>query len=205
MTEHQNSPNPSLRYKQIGIDPLSIDEEKGIVSAWVSVFDVKDYAGDRTIYGKTFSSQIKDGPLPYVVWMHQWDKPIGKTLSWEEVPPGDQRLPENIKQFGGLLATMQFNLEKQAGKDAFSDIKGGFVKEYSYGYEVVNESKNMEKGTNDLLEVKVMELSPVLLGCNPLTSTDSVKSAPLDNEEPQPVYTRQDLDVDLIRSRFSRG
>ena len=205
MTEHLNSPTSGLLYKHVGIDPLSIDEEKGIVSAWVSVFDVKDYAGDRTIFGKTFSKQIKEGPLPYVVWMHQWDQPIGKTLSWEEVPPGDSRLPDHIKQFGGLLATMQFNLEKQAAKDAFSDIKGGFVKEYSYGYEVVNESKNMEKGTNDLLEVKVMELSPVLLGCNPLTSTDSVKSAPLDNTEPQPVYTRQDLDVDLLRNRYSRG
>lgn len=211
MTERQDS---KRLFKSLPGLPLMIEEaneEKGIVSAWVSVFNLKDYAGDRTLFGKTFTEQIASGQkMPKVVWSHDWSKPIGKTIHWVEVGPGDHRLPAEIKQYGGLLATMQFNMEKEFARDVFNDIKGGFIDEYSYGYEVPEGGlvKNKETGTNDLVKVQVLEISPVLLGCNPATSTEGAKQKdpdPIDNQTDLEIYTEYDMELELLRSRYQEN
>jgi hypothetical protein len=106
---------------------------------------------------------------------HNWEKPVGVVLKAEEIPAGDERLPEDIKSLGGLYIEAQINLDKQLGKDAWSDIKLGVLTEYSIGY-VVQESFVDKDGVKHLTKVDLIEASPVVRAANRLTSTVEIKS-----------------------------
>lgn len=150
-----------------------VDQPQGVVEAVVSVFGNVDSAGERILPGAFTQSLIQK--LPKGVWMHQWDQPIAKTIEARELLPGDPLLPEEIRLLGGLYIKAQFNLNTQRGKDAFSDVAFGIVDEFSIGYSVTKQSANKEMGCVDLLELKLYEWSPVLIGCNPATQLVSAK------------------------------
>lgn len=151
----------------------ALDDAQGIAEMIVSVFNCKDAANDRVLPG-FFAKSIKV-KYPKGVWMHEWTRPIAKTLEAEEWLPGDNRLPEEIRHLGGLYIKAQFNLEVQDGRDAFSHLKFGTVDEFSFGYDVTSERYNSKEGCNDLIEGIIYEWSPVLVGCNRRTALMSVK------------------------------
>lgn len=132
---------------------------EGEITALVSCFGNTDHANERVIPGAFKASLQKK--LPRMCWAHDWSKPIGKTL-------------EAYETAEGLVVKAKLNLETQAGKEAYSNLK--FMPlDFSIGYSVVKDSFD-EKGVRNLVELSCHEFSPVLVGMNPNTQLLSIKS-----------------------------
>lgn len=167
-----------MKYKSIKTD-YKVNEDLGEVEAYVSVFGNVDSYGDRVIYG-AFAESISQ-KMPKLVWQHDLQQPIGKTVHAEEIEAGDPRLPEHLRDFGALYVKGLFNLNTTGGRDAYEHIKFGSVDEYSFGYEEV-ETTPQPDGTKDLLKLNIIEWSPVTVGANPLTMTGNVKTMSLEQK-----------------------
>ena len=169
-----NQPTPQMKHRTVQAAHFKVlDETDGIAEMIVNVFNTVDYAEERTIPGCCAKSIARK--FPKGVWMHDWTQPVAKTLECEELLPGDERLPEKIRDLGGLYVKGQFNLATTRGKDAFEDLRFGTVDEFSIGYYEVR-VKRAKDGVLDLLEIDLVEWSPVLVGCNPETILIGVKS-----------------------------
>jgi len=156
---------------------FNIDEAQGIVECFVAGIGNKDSVGDIVISGAFAKSLIRRKPR--VVWGHNWNDPIGKVLEIYEVAPNDSRLPSKMKSagVGGLYAKVQFNLNSEKGREAFTNVAFfGEEQEWSIGYKTLDAIFDNSRQANVLREVELYELSPVLHGANQLTGTISVKS-----------------------------
>jgi HK97 family phage prohead protease len=149
-------------YKIVPISEFKVDAEKGIIEAYVSIFNNVDLGGDKILPG-AFADSLKK-KLPKGVWSHNWDQPIAKTLEARE----DEK---------GLYVKGQFNMETQRGKEAFSDIKFGIMDEFSIGFGIQEYSWEMEgeEEIRVIKKIKLYEWSPVLAGMNPETELIAVK------------------------------
>lgn len=156
---------------------FNIDEAQGIVECFVAGIGNKDSVGDIVVSGAFSKSLIRRKPR--VVWGHNWNDPIGKVLEIYEVAPNDSRLPAKMKSagIGGLYAKVQFNLNSEKGREAFTNVAFfGEEQEWSIGYKTLDAIFDNSRQANVLREVELYELSPVLHGANQLTGTISVKS-----------------------------
>ena len=153
---------------------------EGKISAYVSIYGNVDSANEICDYG-CFQESL-DRKFPVFCLYHNWEMPIGKVMVAEEIPAGDERLPEELKNYGGLYIEAQLNLDKQIAKEAWSDIKMGVLSEYSIGY-VVLKDRIDEDGYRHLTKVDLIECSPVVRAANPMTKTLEVKSAVIDTEK----------------------
>lgn len=166
-----------MKYKSLPVEYKADGE--GTVEAFVSVFGNVDSYGDRVMLG-AFADSISQ-KLPKMVWQHDITRPIGKTVLAEEIPAGDARLPERLKDYGALYVKGVFNLNTTDGKDAYEHIKFGSIDEYSFGYEEV-ETTPLADGTKELNKVNIIEWSPVTVGANPMTMTSNVKAMTLEEK-----------------------
>ena len=169
--------------------------EEGVVEAYVSVFGNVDSYGDRVKYGAFTESLATKAPK--LVWQHDLQRPIGKTLEAREIPAGDPSLPDDLKDYGALWVKGAFNLNTTDGRDAYEHIKFGSVDEYSFGYEEIESAPNQD-GTKDLTKLRFVEWSPVTLGANPLTATASVKAVNLDTKTDAVAAALDDV-MDYVR------
>lgn len=159
-----------------GYDIKVTDADQGIMEAIVSVFNNRDHGGDIVRPG-FFDQAVSDGKLPKGVWAHDPTIPVAKTLATTALKPGDSRLPAALKDLGGQWVRAQFNLETQRGREAFSDIKGGYIDEFSFAY-YATKTNYLDDGSRELLSTDEWpEWSPVLQGMNPKTALISAKSA----------------------------
>ena len=152
--------------------------EEGMVEAYVNTMGVMDH--DRDIIDPTaFNSSIKNNlPIP-VLQGHDQSAIIGKVLyaRAEELESPEHR----------LLARIQMNLDTQAGRDAFSNIAGNFVRQWSVGFNipstdsVVYEKDKSGQPIRRILNLDWKELSSVISGASPSTMTIAAKS----EEEPE--------------------
>jgi len=147
--------------------------EDGIVEAIVSVFGNVDSYGEVVMPG-AFAKSLSQ-KLPKGVWAHDWASPIATTLEATEVMPYDPRLPDGLKELGGLLIKAQFYKDIQDSWDAYLKIKNGMYDEFSIGFTVKN--YNIVENIVQLTEIELYEWSPVLIGANRMTAVLSVKSA----------------------------
>jgi HK97 family phage prohead protease len=157
------------------------NEEAGIVEAYVSVYDVVDSYNERVKFG-AFADSLKQF-LPKVLKGHDWNQNIGKTVEAVEVAAGDTSLPQEIKYYGGLFVRGDINLAKQIGQDTYSDLKGGYLDEFSIGYSVDQIGVDRSTGIVDLIKVTLYEWSVVLFGANPATMLTGLKSLPMTVEQ----------------------
>jgi HK97 family phage prohead protease len=165
-----------LEHKEFGVGHVSVktvDAEAGIIEAVVSVFNNVDSVSERVLPG--FFAKSLANKLPKGVWMHDWTKPVGKTLEAKELLPGDPLLPPELKELGGLYIKGQFNLDTTDGREAFSNVKGGYVDEFSIGYRVTKDAYDQSTKVRDLIEGELFEWSPVLVGANRATTLLSAK------------------------------
>jgi len=156
---------------------VNLDEAQGIVECFVAGIGNKDSVGDICVSG-AFAKSLQRRK-PRVVWGHNWNDPIGKVLEIYEVPAKDPRLPMKMKMagIGGLYARVQFNLQSEKGREAFSNVAFfGEEQEWSIGYKTLRSQYDQNLQANVLYEVELYEVSPVLHGANQLTGTISVKS-----------------------------
>jgi HK97 family phage prohead protease len=170
-----------IERKQYGATVEPESGNTGVVEALVSVFGNTDNANEVMIPG-AFKASL-ERRKPKGVWAHKWDTPIAKTLEAREVGPGEK------SSNGGLYIKGQFNLETQAGREAYSNIKFGIIDEFSIGYRVLREAFPNDMGTRELHEVELFEWSPVLVGMNPATELLSVK-APASGDSINPTNER---------------
>jgi len=147
-------------------DIKTIDEVEGKVEAVFSVFNEIDSDGDVVMPDSIKSGYGENGVA--MVWAHDWKNPIGR---------GEIVSDDSKAVFKG-----QFIMDTQAGRDAFNTVKAmGDLQQWSFGYEVLDsENGSFQKdGQNTqarfLNDLKVWEVSPVLVGANQNTFTVGVK------------------------------
>lgn len=145
----------------------AVDEVEGKVEAVFSNFNEVDSDGDVVLPNAIKSGYGDKGVA--MVWAHDWKQVIGRG---EIVDDGEKAI------FKG-----QFIMDTQQGKDAYNTVKAmGDLQQWSFGYEVLESEKGLFKKDNDteievryLNDVKVWEVSPVLVGANQNTYTMAVK------------------------------
>ena len=135
-------------------------DEEGMITALVSCYSV-DRAKEKVVPGAFKASLAKK--LPKVCLFHDWTKPIGKTL-------------EAYETDRGLVVKAKLNLATTIGKEAHAHLLAGDLDEWSIGYSVVKDSFDKKSGIRNLEQLDLFEVSAVLLGCNPDTSTLEVKN-----------------------------
>lgn len=178
-------------YKSVPVGEFKVDAEKGIIEAYVSIFNNVDLGGDKILPG-AFADSLKK-KYPKGVWSHNWDQPIAKTLEAKE----DEK---------GLYIKGQFNLDTQRGKDAFSDIKFGIIDEFSIGFRIQEYSWEKEGADEDeirvIKKIKLYEWSPVLAGMNPETELIGVKA---DQTKRLIKFVKTDNEKRLVKIYFDDG
>lgn len=166
-----------------------VDAAQGIVEHIVAVMGNMDLGGD-IIHPGAFTKTISERGLKVrCLDHHQTDsvlRALGKPLAMKEI--GRDELPAELLQkfpeaVGGLWVKTQYNLNTQAGHDAFQHIAAGDVDEYSIGYDALDSDYakvkigGVTKTVRNLRTIKLYEYSPVLFGMNPATTTISAKDA----------------------------
>lgn len=163
-----------LEHKNFRGFTKSADAATGIVDAAVAVTGNVDDGGDVIVPGG-----VKFTRQPKVVNHHEMTAPVGKVLDAKELMPGDPALPEDLLAdgYGALMFKMQFNLDTQRGREAFSDAK---FFEHEQGWSIGYHADVTEKGENGtrlLKSLTVWEASPVTFGMNAKARTLALKSA----------------------------
>ena len=190
-----------MERKTSGIDSVKvIDEKQGIVEAFVNTMGVVDKDGD-IISPNAFDKSITDNlPIP-VLSGHNQGEVVGKVLS---------AMPVQKDSAYQLHATMQMNMETQSGREAYSNVAGEYVREWSIGFNMPEDGAKYDtvEGTpvRTIEQLDWVETSTVIRGASPDTSTISAKS---DNEKDAlPVHdTGVQKEADLtpaeLRSEFA--
>lgn len=179
-----------MEHKQVSVSSVrGVDDVDGIVEAIVSVTNVVDSVNDVIEPGAYKATLKKRNPK--VVWSHDTNIPVGKTLRVEELLPGDPRLPNDLIQqsAGALLVKMQFNLNTSRGRDAFFDVQFfGPEQEWSIGYAVPEGKYRIDEktGIRYIKQLELFEYSPVIFGAAPSTRTLSLKEDGVEVESKAP-------------------
>ena len=179
-----------MEHKQVTVSSVrGVDDVDGIVEAIVSVTNIVDHVNDLIEPGAYKSTLKKRNPK--VVWSHDTNIPVGKTLRVEELMPSDPRLPNDLIQqgAGALLVKMQFNLNTSRGRDAFFDVQFfGPEQEWSIGYSVPEGKYRVDEktGIRYIKQLDLFEYSPVIFGAAPSTRTLSLKEDGVEIEAKAP-------------------
>ncbi len=140
------------------------DEDAGTVSAVFSTFNIVDSDGDVTEPG----AFTEGAPVLISAYNH---------TSWQDkLPIGKGVITSNDDE---AILKGQFFLDTQAGRETFTVLKGvGGLQEWSYGYDVIESEQGVwdEEDVQILKEIKVHEVSPVILGAGVDTRTLAIKS-----------------------------
>lgn len=161
-----------------------LDADKGIVEAWVNSTAVVDAQKDVMEPGcwADVTKAAAEGRTAYpsTVWGHDWNITTGKVLSAQEYAPGSLEIPDEIRELGAgsIKIRAQYNLETQRGREAFSDVKFGAIRQWSVGFLPDEAGLRYDaKGVRHIHRVlEWPEVSNVLMGASPGTMTASVKA-----------------------------
>ena len=161
-----------MEYKQSQISDIKVlDESQGIVEAYTNSMGIIDSDGD-VIEASAFNNSIQNNlPIPALVG-HNPSAVVGKVVDAQAIqqPDGSAKLYNKI----------QFNMDTQAGKDAYSNVAGGYVREWSVGFNIPENGVELDREENKLVrrikDLDWVEVSSVLRGASPNTGTLSAKS-----------------------------
>jgi len=176
-----------MDHKQTTGFTTKLDADQGIVETVFAVMGNVDQGNDiihNGAFTKTFSER---GRKVRVLDQHRTDsvlRVIGKPVAFREMSrdelPGSL-LDEYPDATGGAWAKIQFLMDTPEGEGAFKRIKSGAISEWSFGYDALDfDHSTVRKDDADitvrnLKTIKLYELSPVLFGMNPATTTLSAK------------------------------
>ena len=161
-----------MEYKQSQISDVKVlDAKEGIVEAYTNSMGIIDSDGD-VIEASAFNNSIQNNlPIPALVG-HNPSAVVGKVVDAQAIqqPDGSARLYNKI----------QFNMDTQAGQDAYSNVAGGYVREWSVGFNIPENGVELDREENKLVrrikDLDWVEVSSVLRGASPNTGTLSAKS-----------------------------
>ena len=141
---------------------LKAMDEKGVGQAVFATMDVWDKDGEWTTPGAFGEQTVK------LVGAHDWKAPnIGVAKIREEGV--------------NAVADFQFYLDMPSAKEWYTALKNNFDngvdQQYSYGFDVLEESKGEKEGRTGriLSKLKVYEVSPVMVGAGIATRTTAMK------------------------------
>jgi len=159
-----------------------VDDSQGIVEAYVNTMGIKDHDGD-IINPEAFDSSIRSRlPIP-VLSGHDQSQLVGKVLfAQPEHISGDEHR---------LFARMQMNMDTEAGRDAYSNIAGAFVREWSVGFNIPGDDaiaydREGAASTRTIMDLDWVEVSSVVRGASPSTMTIGAKSETVTTPEAVP-------------------
>jgi len=163
-----------LSFKNAPIE-LKEDGDKRYIEAVFSLFDTIDSDNDVT-KANALRSGYSGNKVP-LVWNHDWSKVIGRGI----IETDNQKAV-----FKGYF------LNTEAGKEAYNTVKEmQDMQQFSYGFQVMKsskgthiDSKGEEVPVRVLEDVKVWEVSPVLVGAQQNSFVQALKSGlePVDEE-----------------------
>jgi hypothetical protein len=165
---------------------IKADGQPGEFRAVFSTFNVIDLDGDVTRPGA-----FEDGAAVRVsYWGHRWqDLPVGRGVIHQD----DKK----------AWVDGQFFMDTTAGKETYQTVKNlGELQEWSYGYDVEEWSKGEFEGqeVRFLIQLKVAEVSPVMLGAGIDTHTESIKGLkPYPNEHACRLREPGEFQADTFR------
>jgi hypothetical protein len=158
-----------------------LDDEKGIAELWVSTTGIVDHGKDLIEAG-AYAETIK-ARKPKGAYHHDLGDLVSKALAFEEVPPGDMRLPARVKALGpkagAVRVEAQYNLATQKGRDAWEELKFyGDEQEFSIGYatRAGDATFDAKTGVRTIHSLEWYEWSHVPFGMAPGTGTTAMKS-----------------------------
>ena len=160
-------------------DTKAVDDAEGIVEAFTNTMGVIDADGD-IVEPTAFDQSIRDNlPIP-VLSGHDQGSLVGKVIfAQPQYITGDEYR---------LFTRMQFNMETQSGRDAYSNVAGNYVREWSVGFnipqkfDVSHEGNDVSTVIRRIANLDWVEVSAVIRGSSPSTGTVAAKSA--DIQEP---------------------
>lgn len=160
---------PALRVKVL--DAGEEGAAEGEFTALVSVFGTVDSYGDVVQPG-AFERTLKEWsasgyPIP-VYWGHNLSDPdynIGHVV-------------EAVETDRGLQVRAQLDMESPKAPQVYRLLKGGRVKEFSFGYSIRDAGWGEKDGDGvyELRDIQLFEVSVVPVGANPATELHSVKA-----------------------------
>lgn len=176
-----------MKTKDFALHVKDVSED-GTFEGYGSIFGNVDSYGEIVMPGafaKSLAKHAKEKTSPLMLWQHSWDAPIGV---WDE-------LEEDTK---GLKGRGRFILGVQKADEAYLLAKNGAVRGLSIGY---REVRTEPDGNNrKLLELDLMEISPVTFPANRRATITAVKSERMDefarrlrDGEPMPVKEFEDI------------
>ena len=156
----------NLSYKNAPIE-LKEDGDTRYIEAVFSLFDTIDSDNDVT-KANALRSGYTGNKVP-LVWNHDWSKVIGRGI----IETDNQKAV-----FKGYF------LPTEAGKEAYETVKAmQDMQQFSYGFQVMKsekgthiDSKGEEVPVRVLQDVKVWEVSPVLVGAQQNSFVQALKS-----------------------------
>ena len=164
----------NLSFKNAPIE-LKEDGDTRYIEAVFSLFDTIDSDNDVT-KANALRSGYTGNKVP-LVWNHDWSKVIGRGI----IETDNQKAV-----FKGYF------LNTEAGKEAYNTVKEmQDMQQFSYGFQVMKsskgthiDSKGEEVPVRVLEDVKVWEVSPVLVGAQQNSFVQALKSGlePVDDE-----------------------
>src|SRR5210317_699814 len=173
MSEELKRPD-NLSFKNAPIE-LKEDGDTRYIEAVFSLFDTIDSDNDVT-KANSLRSGYTGNKVP-LVWNHDWSKVIGRGI----IETDNQKAV-----FKGYF------LNTEAGKEAYETVKAmQDMQQFSYGFQVMKsskgthiDSKGEEVPVRVLEDVKVWEVSPVLVGAQQNSFVQALKSGlePVDEE-----------------------
>ena len=180
-----------LVYKKSPIE-LKEDGDKRYLEAVFSLFDTIDSDNDITKAG-ALKSGYGGNKVP-LVWNHEWSKVIGRGV---------------IESDNQKAVFKGYFLDTQAGKEAYETVKQMqryvtvFIRFSSNGFRYINciiDSKGDEVPVRVLKDVKVWEVSPVLVGSQQNSFVQALKSG-LDSMDSDPNEEDEEV-IDDIDTEF---
>jgi HK97 family phage prohead protease len=169
-------------HKSFHFEVKAVDDEQGLIEAYGSVFGNIDQGNDvvdRGAFKRTIQnskSRVQSGKsnfLAMMLWNHDAQNflPIG---GWYDL----------VENENGLLGKGRIAIDTQLGRDVYKLIKGGFINEFSIGYEVMSGGAHYDKhtGARHLTELRLWEVSPVVWAMNDEALLVGVKSMDFENK-----------------------
>ncbi|MFF9192657.1 2'-5' RNA ligase family protein [Streptomyces rochei] len=194
--------------------PRKPPRRHGTVRAIFAVTGVVDEVNDLILPG-AFARTLATRRVKSV-FHHEWKDPVGVVLEIEEWKPGDPRfatIPDGAvwpKEAGALVATVQFNMRTQRGRDVYEQVRQWHEHgeaQFSIGYKVPpGAASKRHDGVRIIHSLDLYEVSPVLHGAHPMTRSLEVKSAPhAEGVEHKATWSAIELDRKDAEQQVDRG
>ena len=190
MSEEIKRPK-DLVYKSTPIE-LKEDGDTRYLEAVFSLFDKVDSDNDITQAG-ALKSGYEGNKVP-LVWNHDWSKVIGSGVIESD---------QEKAVFKGYF------LNTESGKEAYETVKQmRDMQQFSYGFQVLDsdtstatDSKGEEVPVRVLKDVKVWEVSPVLVGSQQNSFVQALKSGLDQFDTPQEEEEKRALGDDMYTTK----